>query len=1133
MLNNETTNQSWLDFPLSSWFKFNWETIIFVVLLILGIFSRFYDLESRVMSHDETSHVYFSWRLEQGMGYQHDPVTHGPMQFHLVALSYFLFGDNDFTARIPAAIFSIATIAFMWYYRRYLGRVGALVAALLFLISPFFLYYGRYVRNEAFVGLFGVMTLWAILRYLDTGWPRYLLFLSIVSSLQFATKETAFIYTAQVLIFLGLFLVYQVSKKPWDNTNYRNIFLIMLMIAFILLATGGALKILLKGENPAAITETAATTTPGQAIAPSALSGNNAVVLSLIILGFIAGLVSLFFLIRGYTWQKLCSERSFDMLVVLLTMVLPMLSAFPVRFLGYNPIDYQNSQTILFDAIFGILFVLCAIAIGMLWNPRLWLNNAAAFYGIFVVFYTTFFTNGFGIVTGLFGSLGYWLEQQGVNRGSQPWYFYIGLQIPVYEYLPFIGALTGFFLGIPRFFRSTATSEPTEALEYSPEPEPSNSPEFNFYWLLVFWSITSVIAYTIAGEKMPWLTVHITLPLIILAAWAIGKIIESIHWRLFLEQKGMLVVLLLPVFFASGLGLMASLLGMNPPFQGKELEQLRATSTFLASLIFLLVSGFGLIRLIREWQPHQFTRVIGLFCFALLAFLTARTAIMAAYINYDDATEYLVYAHSARGPKEALAQVEEISRRTTDGLALQVSYDNETTYPYWWYFRNYTNQNYYGDKPTRELRESPIILVGDANYGKIEPIVGQAFYQFDYVRLWWPNQDYFGLTWQRIRDALTNPQMRVALFNIWLNRDYTLYGQLTNKDMSLPNWYPSARMRLYIRKDIVAKLWNYGTSVVPEAVVVDPYEGKQVTLPADKVIGSFGAEAGQFQRPRDIAIAPDGSLYVADTENNRIQHLDTDGNVIDIWGSFADINVGDAPGGTFNQPWGIAVSPDGFVYVADTWNHRIQKFTGAGEFITMWGTLGQAESLTSFWGPRDIAVSQDGKVFVTDTGNKRIVVFDSNGVPITSFGEPGMDVGQLDEPVGIAIGSEGQIYVADTWNQRIQEFTPDASGVYSSINSWEVSAWYGESLDNKPYLAVDANDHIFVVDPESYRILVFSAQGDFIEYWGDYGTGNDTFGMPASIAIDIDGNPWVTDAGNSRVMHFEISLPPQSNESSP
>jgi len=195
---------SWLDRPVVSAITLNWETILFATILILAVVSRFYDLGARVMSHDETSHVYFSWLYEQGNGYSHDPVTHGPLQFHLVAFSYFLFGDSDFSARIPVAIFSIATVFFMWYFRRFLGRAGAIVAALLMLISPYILYYGRYVRNEAFVGLFGVITLWAILRYLESGENRYLYWLTIATVFHFSQRNFFYLYRSSAHIFSNI-----------------------------------------------------------------------------------------------------------------------------------------------------------------------------------------------------------------------------------------------------------------------------------------------------------------------------------------------------------------------------------------------------------------------------------------------------------------------------------------------------------------------------------------------------------------------------------------------------------------------------------------------------------------------------------------------------------------------------------------------------------------------------------------------------------------------------------------------------------------------------------------------------------------------------------------------------------------
>ena len=172
----------------------------------------------------------------------------------------------------------------------------------------------------------------------------------------------------------------------------------------------------------------------------------------------------------------------------------------------------------------------------------------------------------------------------------------------------------------------------------------------------------------------------------------------------------------------------------------------------------------------------------------------------------------------------------------------------------------------------------PLILVGDTNFGKIEPVVANLYDQFDYIRLWWPNQDYYDLTIDRVKNAILNPAMRNAVFQIWLNRDYTEFGKVTQKDMSLPNWSPAARMRLYIRKDIASKLWNYGSApAVQNPTTVDPFEGKQVDLTASAIFGAAGTEPGQFQRPRGIAAAPDGSLYVVDTDNSRIQHLTREG----------------------------------------------------------------------------------------------------------------------------------------------------------------------------------------------------------------------------------------------------------------
>ena len=444
---------SWLDRPLFSSKIVNWETILFVVILIVAVFTRLYILGTRVMSHDETSHVYFSWLFEQGRGYSHDPVTHGPLQFHLLALSYLLFGDNDFSARLPAALFSIATIAFMWNYRKLIGRAGALIAAALLLISPYILYYGRYARNEAFVALFGVVTIWAILRYLESGAPRYLFWLTAATAFHFTSKETSFIYTAQALIFLAIYLISRLARQPWAHPQLRSRFLIAVGAGNPIIGCWWRVDAQWSQYSGCSIIKRTPSPTAANALVSSP-AGIPTLAIILLILGLISILFAAYLAIRGYTWPALRSERSFGALIVLGTLVLPMLAAFPVKFMGINPIDYNNPQSRLLTGVFVAVLSLVGIAVGFLWNRRLWLYNAALFYGIFIVFYTSLFTNGFGFITGMVGSLGYWLEQQGVNRGSQPWYYYGLIQLPVYEYLPLLGTLLTILLG-SRLLRTT------------------------------------------------------------------------------------------------------------------------------------------------------------------------------------------------------------------------------------------------------------------------------------------------------------------------------------------------------------------------------------------------------------------------------------------------------------------------------------------------------------------------------------------------------------------------------------------------------------------------------------------------------------------------------------------------------
>jgi predicted membrane-bound mannosyltransferase/DNA-binding beta-propeller fold protein YncE len=1117
-----------------------WEVVIFALLVMLAIFSRFYDLGVRVMSHDETQHTYFSWQFYRGNGYTHTPLTHGPLQFHLMALSYTLFGDNDLAGRIPHALASVLGIIFLWKFRPYLGKTGTLVTTFLMIISPFMLYYGRYARNESLVVLFGLIALWAILRYLEKGETRYLVYLAAATAFHFTAKETAFIYTAQALFFLTLLLVQRVTSLNWRKPAYYRPFLLailsgMIMLGVVLLASVINAR---QGEAEASLLPSFFTLFPE-------------------ILGILSIGLAIFCAIRGLGLPVIRQERAYHLAMLLGLIVLPQLTPIPVKYLGWNPLDY-STEGMLRTAAVLIPIVIINIGLGIWWNWRVFLTTMAVFYGIYTLFYTTLFSYGAGFFTGLIGSLGYWLDQQAVERGSQPWYYYLLVQVPLYEYLPLLGAiLTAGIVSFRRLF-SLPVREPAEIpavegnmplVKVNPEtlesiPDGQDTGDrveqqmqqaehhaFNPHTrsqkapalaLFGFWAVTSLAAYTIAGEKMPWLTVHITLPLILLAGWGLGQLIESVQWKRLFRQNGLWVLLLVFLFTGS---LRATFdlvlrLATGIPLAPPEMPGI------VAYIIFTLVSGGVLFYLLRHWHPGEFARLALLTGFAILALLTARAAWQAAFIRYDEATEFMVYAHSAPSNKILVEDLTELSERINGDLSLGIAFDNSdgqgdpgSAWPLTWYLRNFTNTRVYGPDAPRELLDYPIIFASDRNWDRVEPLLRDSYYQYQYIRMWWPRQDYFDLTWERLTGAITDPAMRSALWDIWLNRDYTAFGQLTGQEMRLANWQPSRSMRMYVRKDISAMLWNRGSSPISVSLPEDPYAGGKISLAAETVLGGMGSDPGSFQGPRGLAIAPDGSLYIADTNNHRIQHLSPTGEVLHIWGSYSGSEAslsGTAVAGSFNEPWDVAVGPDGFVYVADTWNNRIQKFTAEGVFITSWGYFGQGETADAFWGPRAISVDDRGRVFVSDTGNKRVVMFTNAGEPLSVINL------NLNEPVGVDVAPDGRVYIADTWNQRVVVAVETAENIFTQENTWPIDGWYGQSLDNKPYIAVSDGGYVYLTDPEGFRVLQFTLEGEFIQTWGEFGSEANQFSLPAGIAATGEKGVWVSDPGSHQIKYFQV-----------
>lgn len=277
--------------------------------------------------------------------------------------------------------------------------------------------------------------------------------------------------------------------------------------------------------------------------------------------------------------------------------------------------------------------------------------------------------------------------------------------------------------------------------------------------------------------------------------------------------------------------------------------------------------------------------------------------------------------------------------------------------------------------------------------------------------------------------------------------------------------------------------------------------------------GSFGASGageGYFNRPADVAVAPNGDLWVADSNNNRIQKFSPSGGYLGkfgVKGSFASL---------FNRPSAVAFDREGSFWVADTGNNRIQKFSGQGAYQMKVGALGSGNG--AFSSPEGIAVGPEGKIWVADTKNHRLQVFDTKGTFLQAIGVGGSGPGQFAEPAGLDFGSNGNVYVADAGNNRIQELTPE--GVF--VREFG-SAGVGKGQLQRPVnLEADAEGLIWVLDSGNGRVQVFGEEGEFVRQFGGRGSDPTQFelGSPAGLALEPDGRLWVTDTDNHRVQKW-------------
>jgi YD repeat-containing protein len=294
-------------------------------------------------------------------------------------------------------------------------------------------------------------------------------------------------------------------------------------------------------------------------------------------------------------------------------------------------------------------------------------------------------------------------------------------------------------------------------------------------------------------------------------------------------------------------------------------------------------------------------------------------------------------------------------------------------------------------------------------------------------------------------------------------------------------------------------------------------EPQLITQPAyASSFGSVGAGEGQLKAPADVAVDPQGNVWVVDRSNNRVEKFDPSGKFLMKFGSAGSGN------GQFNRPTAITIASNGDLLVTDAGNDRVERFNSAGAFLAKFGASGTGNGQFGGGGPEGIAIDAAGNIWVSDTYGGRLEKFSSAGAFLQSVGTKGSGSGQLGEPTGLDIAPNGEIWVADWQNNRISRF--NAAGAF--VSSFGSLGTGNGQFHNPDEVKFDKLGDVWIGDQSNARIEEFDLSGQFKAKFGSAGSGQGQFNLsfPMGIATDSKGRLWIADTNNNRVQQWSVPI---------
>lgn len=722
---------------------------IYVLIGFLSMFLHLWGLDQRALHHDETLHASYSWNIYTHRGYMHDPLLHGPFLYYFGSLIFLLFGDNDFTARLGYALFGIILTLLPMLVRRELGRPAALLASFYLLISPTFLYVGRFARHDIYSIVFELLVVVAIVRYAASRQARWIYIGVTAFALMYTNQETSYLF----LLIIGLPLILLFLWKTFKPgiIIFGVVGIIGATCIFVLpgqpnyesankarrgpdgrmeRATPGPLLgwgPLETADNEYALCiRNRADTAPESHSCTARLYGRSESANSLMVIGrsLAQHTWTLPATILFYASDLWLFFRHPAVLTALITGVVGLAALVFFIWVQRDAAGNTRWQRALARDP-HVLPLYADLVVGRRWGVAL-----AIFFLIYVLLFTALLTNLLGVITGTTGSLLYWLAQHHVERGSQPTYYY-GVILALYEPLLLFWSVVGAGLlgweGI-KYFRSRPAKPMFPLL---------------FPTFLLWWSIAALAIYSWAGEKMPWLTSHVALPMVLLSAWAVQRILgwalDWSRWRLLVAAIG--------VFFAT--------IGLNYTILSIFVYATERTNVPGLTLV-LLTCGLLIMFVVILGINWGWRWALGVFALCLClagSFYTIRNTHRVVYQIGDVPREMLIYTQTSPDVRRVVQRLEEISYRQTAGLDMPIIYDNETVWT--WYLRNFKNASRSGQQlastPGDEVMAVVILQENLDRYPEnLNKLQGFRMQRFP-LRWWFPEDRIYRLpqNWHR------------------------------------------------------------------------------------------------------------------------------------------------------------------------------------------------------------------------------------------------------------------------------------------------------------------------------------------------------------------------------------------------